>query len=320
MRIFLSICMITIFALNVQGQLNDYKYIIVPKRFEVFKQENQHQTSTLIKHLFTNNGFNAVYDDAIPADLYANRCLALTVRLDEKSSMFTTKTALVLEDCNKQDVLMTQEGRSREKDFKISYKEAITQAFKSIEALDYAYTGKSNPETVTLDFKNDVKNLNNVPNTEKGGSTGKQNPSVQQVATQEEQSYTSMVPDASNYKKGVQQKQTEVEQVATPEVQSYEDKTPVASSIQKAPDTISMAGETAGPMVLYAQEVENGYQLVDSTPKIVMSLSRTSLSDIYSAKSDQHSGIVFRRDGKWLFEYVTDGETIQKELNIKFWI
>ena len=318
MRILLSICMITFFALNVQGQLNDYKYIIVPKQFKVFKQENQHQTSTLIKHLFTKKGFNTVYDDAIPADLYANRCLALTVQLDEKSSMFTTKTVLVLEDCNNQAVFMTQEGRSREKDFKISYNEAISQAFKSIEALDYAYGGKSNPETVTLDFKNDVKNLNTEPNIEKGSSTGNKNPSVQQVATEEEQRYKSMEPGTSNYKKGVQQKQSEVGQVATPDVQSYEDKTPVPSSIQKAPNTISMAGETAGPMLLYAQEIENGYQLVDSTPKIVMTLSKTSLSDIYAAKSDQQSGIVFRRDGKWLFEYVTDGETVQKELDIKF--
>mgnify|MGYP007079515594 CR=1 FL=1 len=318
MRIFLSICMITLFALNVQGQLNDYKYLVVPKRFDGFKMENQHQTSTLVKHLFTNKGFNTVYDDAIPDDLYANRCLGLTVRLDEKSSMFTTKTILILENCNNEAVFMTQEGRSREKDFKISYNEAITQAFQSIQALDYSYVEKSNAETVTLGFRNDVKSLNDESNIEKGDRSGNKNTSVRQVATQDEQSFESIEPTASNYKKGVQQKETEVTQTATADNQSYEDKSPTESDVQKAAAVNSMLDETNAPMVLYAQEIENGYQLVDNSPKIVMTLSKTSLSDIYSAKSDQTSGIVFRRDGKWFFEYVTNGETIQKELNIKF--
>ena len=41
----------------VNAQLNDYKYIIVPKKFEEFRSENQYQTSTLIKYYFEENGF-----------------------------------------------------------------------------------------------------------------------------------------------------------------------------------------------------------------------------------------------------------------------
>lgn len=318
MRIFLSFILTAFFALNAQGQLNDYKYIVVPKRFDGFKKENQHQTSTLIKHLFTNNGFNAVYDDALPNELNANRCLGLRVRLNEKSSMFTTKTTLVLEDCNDQAIFTSQEGRSRLKDFKLSYNEAITEAFNSIAALDYVYAEKSNDDTVTLGFRNDVKNLNGEPELEKSGSIANRNQAVQQVATEEEQSFESMEPVSSNYEKGERQNPDEVKQVATPEVQSYEDNTPVGSTVQKASDTAGIADEMDLSSVLYAQELENGYQLVDSTPKIVMILTKTSLNDIYAAKSGAQSGIVFRRDGKWLFEYVAKGETVQKELNIKF--
>ena len=318
MRIILTICMLTFFASNLKGQLNDYKYIIVPKQFEGFKKVNQYQTSTLVKYLFTNDGFDVFYDDALPNDLLNNRCSGLRVRLDEKSSMFTTKIVLVLEDCNNQTVFTTQEGRSREKDFKVSYNEAITQAFESIRALDYAYNAKGSPETVTLSFKNDVKNLNESAQTSKRSSPENENSGVRQVATQEEQSFKSIEPTDSKYKKGVRQKSEEVEQTATPDVQSYENKTPVASTMQKAPDTTMRAGDATTPVVLYAQELENGYQLVDSTPKIVMTLRKTSLSDIYSANSDQRSGIVFKKDGKWLFEYVKDGQTIQEELDIKF--
>ena len=61
----------------VLGQLNDYKYIIIPKRFDAFKKENQFRTSTLMKYLFTNEGFEAVYEGSFPKDLQADICLKL---------------------------------------------------------------------------------------------------------------------------------------------------------------------------------------------------------------------------------------------------
>ena len=39
------------------AQLNSYKYIIVPKKFEAFKSVNEYQTSTLVKYFFEENGF-----------------------------------------------------------------------------------------------------------------------------------------------------------------------------------------------------------------------------------------------------------------------
>ena len=43
-------------------QLDRYKYVVVPLQFEGFKKVNQFRTSTLIKMLFTREGFNTVYD------------------------------------------------------------------------------------------------------------------------------------------------------------------------------------------------------------------------------------------------------------------
>lgn len=34
----------------VNAQLNNYKYIIVPKKFDAFKSVNEYQTSTLVKY------------------------------------------------------------------------------------------------------------------------------------------------------------------------------------------------------------------------------------------------------------------------------
>ncbi len=317
MRIFLSFGMMVFLAVNLQAQLNDYKYVIVPKRFDIFKNVNQHQTSTLIKHLFNSNGFKTVYDDEVPDELYNNRCMGLTVKLDDQSSMFTTKTMLVLEDCEGKSVFMSQEGRSREKDFKVSYKEAITQSFQSIEALNYAYSGTAEHEPVTLSFKNDVKSLKETANTEKTPDKLTEKAMVEQEATLENQRYESKEPVPSTYEKGTPQTEEAVEQLATVEEQSYEDKTPVESAIVKSP----VATRTEKPSdlgVLYAQELPTGFQLVDSSPQIVMTLFKTSMKDVYAAKYGDINGMVFKKDDKWLFDY-TDGQAlIQKELNIKF--
>jgi len=317
MRIFLTLGLMVLFASNLQAQLNDYKYVIIPKRFDNFKEENQHQTSTLVKHLFSTQGFNTVYNDDLPPDLYADSCLGLKAVLDDDSSMFTTKTKLILEDCNGQSVFISQEGRSREKDYKLSYKEAISKAFKSFEALNYTYSGKNEEETVTLSYKNDVKNIDEGARVEKTSEKTSEKPMIKQEATTENQSYESFEPKESSIQKGSSTGAV-VSQVATVDEQSYEDKTPVASTVDKAAETSSIATKPENLGVLYAQELPSGFQLVDSSPKIVMTLFKTSMKDIYAAKYGSINGLVFERDGKWFFDYTEGQALIQKELNIKF--
>ncbi|MGB3151109.1 MAG: hypothetical protein WBB27_10635, partial [Maribacter sp.] len=75
--ILISLFLIFSYLCSGQSNLNEYKYIIVPTKFEGFKYENQHQTSTIVKHIFTEKGFRAVYDNALPQDLNLNRCLGL---------------------------------------------------------------------------------------------------------------------------------------------------------------------------------------------------------------------------------------------------
>ncbi len=270
-----------------QGELNDYKYIIVPKKFDGFKKENQYKTSTLIKYLFTQNGFNTIYDDALPAELNGNRCLGLLVFLDDQSSMFTTKTSLVLKDCASKEIFITLQGRSKEKNYNEAYNEVLTDAFESIKALDYEYVAQNNQtQPLTISFKNDVKN----------------------VEKQE-------VKKSKNKKDNLV-----IKQEATPEKQLYESKEPVTSRIRKAelgPE------EKAKPLknnsnILYAQKIPNGYQLVDSTPKIRIRIYKSSMPNYYLAQSDNKNGLVYNKDGKWYFEYYA-GDVFQiEELNIKF--
>jgi hypothetical protein len=269
-----------------RAQLNDYKYIIVPKKFDGFRNVNQYQTSTLIKYLLVQKGFEAVYDDALPEDLNANRCLGLLLDFEDLSSMFSTKVILNLKDCNSVVIMATEIGKSKEKEFKLAYNEAIKDAFRSFDAINYSYNPKSNnEEPVTLSFKNDVKKLDEPP--KETPKNRKEQVAIEEV-TPERQTYKSIEPVESDLKKG----------------ENDEGKT--------------MNNPMAITDVLYAQEVPNGYQLVDSTPKIRLKIFKTSKPDQYLAKSDENEGIVYAKEGKWFFEYYVGDQLRVEELIIKF--
>ena len=69
---------------------------------------------------------------------------------------------------------------------------------------------------------------------------------------------------------------------------------------------------------LYAQELQNGFQLVDSTPKIQLKMYKSSMPNVYVASADDRDGVVYTSDGKWFFEYAENGIIIKEELTIKF--
>ena len=298
-----------------QTSLNEYKYIIVPKKFDGFRNENQHLTSTTIKYLLTQKGYNVVYDDALPNDLNSNRCLGLTTVLDDTSSMFSTKLVLHLKDCNGAIVMTTMEGKSKDKEYKAAYGEAIRKAFKSFDMINYNYKPKNEEkDEVSISFKNDVKTLDE---TKKVAKNETKKGVVIQEATPEKQTYKDKSPVESDYKKADQAKKT-VDQVATTEEQSYKNTEPVPSEIKKTNEANVTVSSKKSDGVLYAQKLPHGYQLVDSTPKIKLLLYKTSIPDHYLAKSEDLNGLVYSKNGEWYFEFYAGEELMVEELTIKF--
>tara|TARA_R110002050_G_scaffold18755_7_gene54454 strand:- start:14148 stop:14984 length:837 start_codon:yes stop_codon:yes gene_type:complete len=260
-----------------QEQLNEYKYIIVPKQFDSFKQVNQYQTSTLVKYLFSEKGFNVVYDDELSDELSSNRCLGLLAELIDGSNMFTTKSIIVLKDCNSNEVFRTKEGVSKIKEFKAAYSEAIRDAFSTLSGFNHAYT-KQTTQPITISFKNDVKTLD----SEKTIQVAADKPVPKMVTPNQ------MVPNT-----------------ALSKTQEIGEKTPKVESVLGA--------------VFYAQAIANGYQLVDSTPKIVMYMFQTSQDNIYLGQETVgNSGLIYTKNGQWFFEYYSGDQLMVKSLNIKF--
>lgn len=282
-----------------QQGLNKYKYIIVPKKFEHFNQPNQHQTSTLLKYAFAERGFLVIYDDEMPADLFQNRCLGLTALLKDNSSMFYTKVAVALLDCTGQEVFATLEARNRIKEYNKAYKAAILEAMTAFDGFDYTYVPvKADEKPITLNFKNDVKTLEEAPKA-----------TVSAISIPKDTA--GIKPKNSN---------AMVSQTATQTDQSYKSREPIGSTITKSskePPTSGL-GENKGATVLYAQAIANGYQLVDSTPKVVLKLMKSSSDNVFMATGDGKSGMVFQNGDIWVFEYYLGEELVRDELSIKF--
>lgn len=273
-----------------QVDLNAYKYIIIPKTLGEFEKQNQYLTSTLLKHEFVKKGYDAVYEDAFPEDLFLNRCLGLTAVLKDDSTMFRTKVRIVLLDCKGQEVFNSIEGTNKIKEYKEAYKEAIILAMTSFDILNHSYKEKeARDEPLTISFKNDIKSLEQ-DNTKQSTVSRPKNRSklVQRTSTLDNQSYKSMEPVASNLK----QASAELRDVVAP--------------------------SEAAKEMLYAKAIPNGYELKDSTEQVQMKLLSSSTENVYIGQADGKSGMVSQKEGSWIFEYYLEGKLVQEQLYISF--
>lgn len=75
---------------------------------------------------------------------------------------------------------------------------------------------------------------------------------------------------------------------------------------------------TASTGTLYAQPIQNGFQLVNSEPKVVMKIYKTSNSDIYAAVRGNVSGVFIPKGNEWFFEYYQNDKLVSEKVDVKF--
>lgn len=215
--------------------INDFKYAVVPTRFEIQKKDHQYGLNELTKKYFQKLGFTAAYDnEPLPAGL-PDGCDRLSVDVVGDNTMFRTALKVVLRDCRNVVVHETSIFKDKNKDNHIAFTHALRDALKTLDTLNYKYSGKATEQVVQSEviFKEDFDADPNLP-------------------------------------------------------------------------------------VLNAQPIENGYQLVDTTPKIVLRMYKTSQPEVYAANDGTSNGVVFRSNGRWIYEYFVDGKKLTRDLNIKF--
>jgi len=233
-----------------QTTINNFKYVLVPQKFDFLKDEDEYGLNSTTKALFEQKGFVVFWSNQnLPQLLAANKCTALIAEVTQRKAIFTTNLTVLLKDCSGTIIFKSKEGKSREKEYNVAYDEALRDAFSSLNNVPYKYDS-----SVTI-----------------------------------QQAQISAVTSATSTQVPVSAQQT--------------------------------AADISG--TLYAQVIPNGYQLIDTTPKKVLMLLKTSMQDCFLSEtgagvSNGPNGIVFKKNGDWFLEYYKDGTLISQKLEIRF--
>ncbi|QSB27894.1 hypothetical protein [Flavobacterium sp. CLA17] len=251
MRIKFLLIALLVSVIGFSQSVNDYKAVIIPLKYEFIKTDNQYRLATSTKSNLVKAGFKAFYvNEEIPAE-FSDRCQLLYIDVKKENGFLVTKLFVQLKDCYGKIIYTSEIGKSKEKDYEIAYREALEQAFISVNALHYAYNGKA----VATSSSSPAK-ISNVA------------ASVPTVAT---------------------------------------------TAVVAAP-----VADVSDPNLLYAQPTENGYQLIDKTPKVVMKLLKTSRADSFIAIKDGIQGTLNAKDNQWFFEYYQNDKMVSEKISVKF--
>ncbi|WP_108866660.1 hypothetical protein [Aquimarina aquimarini] len=146
-NLFLGVVFISTLSSSAQKSINEYEYIVVPESYSFLKKNDQYQLNSLTKFLFEKYGFKAFMNMAeYPEDLKNNGCKALRANVVKKPSVFQTRLIVELIDCNGAVVFASTEGKSREKEFKPAYHQALRNAFKDVKTLNYTFVQSKQEE------------------------------------------------------------------------------------------------------------------------------------------------------------------------------
>jgi hypothetical protein len=254
-QIFFFLLLFTSLNIASQSNINNYQFALVDENFDFLKKKDQYQTSSLTKFLLNKYGVKSFFSsDPLPEELLRNNCDAMYVSVKNNSGMFTTKVSIEFKDCLGKVIYKSKEGRSRKKEYKEAYHEAIRNAFLDDVIKNYSY--KKNPNLV-------LKNKSIVNNQKRKELTP-----VPKLKTKKE----------------------------------------------KVPTVINNTGNSI--QVLYAQQNSNGFQLVDTSPKIVFKMLKTSKNELYILVNKD--GIVYPNGKNWTIEYYENNKLIKKNYQIKF--
>jgi len=242
---FSFLFLLTISALSQELSINNYKYVIVPDRFDFLKTTDEYQTSSLTKFLLEKKGFTVfLSNENLPEDLKLNRCKALIALVVDESSMFTLKTKIQLQDCNDKVLYTSEVGKSKIKDYKKGYQESIRKAYETMEELEYSYTTFNAVERNLQSEKVIIK-----------------------------KPVVALKPGTKEVKMDVNN-------------------------------------------VLYAQQNNNGFQLVNLKPEVVFIILNTNKKDVYVIKGKD--GTLYKKGENWVAEYYKNDQLVKEEYQIKF--
>ena len=261
--------------------VNDYQGVIIQLKYDFQKTDNQYRLQTITKMNLQKAGFKAFYaTETIPSDI-TDRCSLLYIAVEKENAFLVTKLFITFKDCYGTEVYRSPIGKSREKDFEAAYVEALNLAFANIYSLNYTYNG----------------------NTNFGSKAGITAQAVPVMAAPAIVAPTSAVPSVTMTPAAAA--------VALPVVAAPVVAVPAINKESKTVDKKSNG-------LLYAQATSYGYQLIDSEPKVVMKVYKTSNANSYMATKGSVQGALVAKDNQWFFEYYQNDQLISEKVEVKF--
>lgn len=277
-RYILLLSLFLSFSGYSQNTINNYKYVVVPEKFGFLKESDQYSLNSLTKVLLQNKGFTAYLDNA-----------------ELPSDLANNKCRALSADLLEKSGMFTTSLTLLLKDCQGNI------VFKSKE-------GKSREKDYKTAYymalKDAFASLDQVPYAYNGSNNEQAQPVVTTTASTEPVKSTIASSTAPE------------KQVAIPAAPTAPVKSTIAASVTPAKTTEAATNQPAG--TLYAQAIANGYQLIDTTPKIVLTLMKTSAENYFIAANATANGIVLKKNEDWFFEYYKDGKLVSEKLLVKF--
>ena len=272
--LFLIVCSFGFNIAYAQKNLNDYKYVIVPTKYDFLDEDDKYRLNALTKFLFKKHNFNALMaNQPFPEDLQNDNCLALRTNVIEHKGFMKTKLEIELRDCSNELVFKTKIGQTREKEYKKAYNLALRNAFESFQGVTYKYSGKT-IETKEVKPELKVENIEVEP-----------------------------IKKMKRIKPKKQAKLTNINRISK-------------QTEFKEPNIKEGKIAKTSKNVLYAQATDNGFQIVDNTPKVVMVLLESGKSNTYLVKGKD--AVVYKEDGFWYISEYINGKLNTNRVSIKF--
>jgi len=263
---------------NAQSSLNDYKYVVVPHFYEFVKGKDAYRLNTITRFLLKKKGLNAFMAEEIAESDY-NDNKCLALTTDVINLSNMLSTKLKVVLKNCDDEIVFESKIGTSK------AKGYEQAYK--EALTRAVESFK-----TIHYKY-------VPNAAILARADKDEPVIKSSESEKE------VEKLKAEIKELKENKILAEQKADLVKEETKISTPAEKSKEKTKS------------YLKAKAIDNGFELINSHSDKVEYIIRTAtIPNVFMIKNKK--GIIYKKDGKWLREYVEGEQTIIEILDIRF--
>jgi hypothetical protein len=69
---------------------------------------------------------------------------------------------------------------------------------------------------------------------------------------------------------------------------------------------------------LFVQPITNGFQIINTEPKVIYKILKTSTKDFYFATKGTIQGVFFLRNNEYFFEYYQNDKLVTEKVDVKF--